>query len=168
MKSIKCYELPQLFRDVLERAIDPDSGEMTVAGLTELRLLTIAASDTSLNLACYIREIEMQSDNIKAVATATAERASKLLKQADISRTYLMDALDAAGLEKAKDDRITISVRYNPPSVNITSAEMIPEKYLRIIPEKREPDKTLLKTALNNEEDVPGCSLVQQRRIAIK
>lgn len=55
-----------------------------------------------------------------------------------------------------------------PPSVNIASDVMIPEKYLRIIPEKREPDKTLIKTALNNEEDVPGCSLVQQRRIAIK
>lgn len=168
MKTLKCYEIPQLFRDVLERAIDPDNGEITELGLTELRSLTVATGAATLNLACYIRELELESDSIKIVANAMAERATKLLKQADILRTYLMDALDAAGLEKAKDDRITISVRYNPPSVNITSAEMIPEKYLRIIPEKREPDKALIKITLNNGDDVPGCSLVQQRRIAIK
>ena len=168
MKSLKCYELPQLFRDVLERAIDPDTGEMTELGLTELRSLTIAANEASLNFACHIRELELESDSIKLVSNAMAERASQLAKQAERWRQYLLSTMDAAGLEKAKDDRITISVRYNPPSVNITSAEMIPEKYLRIIPEKREPDKTLIKTALNNQEDIPGCSLVQQRRIAIK
>ena len=168
MKTLKCYEIPQLFRDVVERATDPDSGELTEIGLTELRSLTIAASEATINLALYIRELELEGEAVKSISIAVAERATNLAKQTQRWREYLLSTMDAAGLEKAKDDRITISVRYNPPSVNITSAEMIPEKYLRIIPEKREPDKTLIKTALNNDEDVPGCSLVQQRRIAIK
>ena len=168
MKSLKCYEIPQLFRDVLERAIDPDTGEMTELGLTELRSLTVAASSATLNLGCYIRELELESDSIKVVANAMALRASNLVKQAERWRQYLLSTMDAAALEKVKDDRISISVKYNPPSVNISSDILIPEKYLRIIPEQREPDKALIKTALNNAEEVPGCSLVQHRRIAIK
>lgn len=165
MKTLHCYEIPHVFRDTLDRSVDADTGEMTEAGLNELRTLTLQASASSLNLACYIRELELEAEAVKAIATATAERASTLLKRATHLRFYLMEALDAMGQEKVSDSRISLAIRDNPPSVSVENADLIPPTYRRI---KWEPEKTLIKDALKAGTDVPGCSLITTRRLAIK
>jgi len=67
-KTLRCYELPELFRAALDRAVDPDTGELTEAGIAEIRALTAAAQHSSADLACYIRELELEADAVKATA----------------------------------------------------------------------------------------------------
>ena len=163
--TLRCYEIPDAFRSTMEHVLDPETGEMTDDGLRELRTLTQAASAASLHIACIVKELELEAEAIKTTASAAFERSSNLSKRADRLRLYLMDALDAMGQEKVSDSRISLAVRDNPPSVSVENADLIPPTYRRI---KWEPEKTLIKEALKNGTDIPGCSLITTRRLAIK
>ncbi len=166
-KTLRCYEIPDLFRTAMERAVDEETGELTEAGVAEIRALAMAADRSIADLACYIRELEMEADAVKAAMAAMAERAAKLGNRASKWRGYLLDTLDCVGSTGVKDPRIVVSVKSNPPSVQIDDGVEVPYEYRRIIPERIEPDKTALKAALKAGQYIPGVSLVSTRRIVI-
>lgn len=166
--SLRCYELPDLFREAMDRAIDPDTGEITAAGVCEIRALTAAAQTSTADLACYIRELELESDAVQEAVKAMDRRVNRLNATAAKWRGFLMDTLDIAGLSAVKDPRITLTIRTNPPAVRIDDDAVIPPSYCREIPARTEPDKTALKTALKTGETIPGVELVSTRRLAIQ
>ena len=167
-KTLRCYEIPDMFRAVMDRAVDPETGELTEAGIAELRTLTAAAQSSTADLACYIREVELEVDAVKAMLSAAADRATRLTARAAKWRAYLLDTLDVAGLSTIKDPRITLTVRTNPPAVRIDDDAVVPLEYCRIIPIRSEPDKTALKAALKSGETIPGVELVSTRRLTIQ
>lgn len=167
-KTLRCYELPELFRAALDRAVDPDTGELTEAGIAEIHALTAAAQSSAADLACYIRELELEADAVKATAAAAAERASRLTARASKWRGYLLETLEMAGIDRVKDPRITVAIQKNPPSVHIADDAIIPPEYCREIPARIEPDKTALKTILKLGAVIPGVELVATARLAIK
>lgn len=167
-KTLRCYEIPDLFRAVMDRAVDPETGELTEAGIAEIRALTAAAQHSTADLACYIRELEMEASAIKETQAAMAERAQRLNIRAAKWRAFLLETMDLIGSTGVKDARITVTVRINPPSVQVDDDAAIPPGYTRTIPARIEPDKTALKTALKAGESIPGVSLVSTRRLAIQ
>lgn len=36
-KTLRCYEIPDMFREVMDRAVDQDTGELIKSGIAELR-----------------------------------------------------------------------------------------------------------------------------------
>lgn len=166
--TLRCYELPDLFREAMDRAIDPDTGEITAAGVCEIRALTAAAQSSTADLGCYIRELELEADAVKEAVKAQDARITRLTATAAKWRGFLLDTLDVAGLSAIKDPRITLTVRTNPPSVQIADDAVIPPSYYREIPARTEPDKTALKAALKAGETIPGVELVSTRRLAIQ
>lgn len=167
MHTLRCYEIPDMIRDAFDRAIDPETGELTDAGAAELRSLTTIAQHSIADLACYIRELESESTAIKAVIESSLDRAGRLARRADRWRSYLLETLDAIGETEVKDPRIRASIKLNPPAVEITNSNALPDHYFRVIPEKREPDKVALKAALRTGVVVPGASLKATRRLVI-
>jgi hypothetical protein len=167
-KTLRCYELPEMFRATMDRAVDPDTGELTEAGIAEIRALTAAANHSTADLACYIRELEMEADAVKSALSAMADRASRLLTRASKWRGYLLETMDAIGSTSIKDARIAVTVKTNPPSVQVDEDVDLPLGYCRLIPARTEPDKNLLKAALKTGEVIPGVSLVATRRLAIQ
>lgn len=167
-KTLRCYELPDLFRATMDRAVDPDTGEITGAGMAEIRALTAAANHSTADLACYIRELDMEADAIKEAMSKMAERAQRLTMTAAKWRGYLLETMDCIGSTSVKDARITVAVRTNPPSVQVDDDAAIPPGYTRIIPERTEVDKTAIKAAIKSGESIPGVSLVSTRRLVIQ
>lgn len=167
-KTLRCYELPEMFRATMDRAIDPDTGELSEAGIAELRALTAAAQHSTADLACYIRELELEAEAVKAMLSAAADRATRLTARAAKWRNYLLETMDLAGLNVVKDPRITLTIKTNPPAVQIADDAAIPPGYYREIPARIEPDKTAIKAALKAGEVIPGVSLVATRRLTIQ
>jgi len=167
-KTLRCYELPEMFRATMDRAVDPDTGELTEAGIAEIRALTAAAQHSTADLACYIKELEMEAEAVKSALAAMADRAARLTARAAKWRGYLLDTLDCIGQSSIKDARIAVSVKTNPPSVQVEEEALIPPAYTRTIPARIEPDKTALKTAIKAGEVIPGVSLVSTRRLVIQ
>lgn len=167
-KTLRCYEIPDMFRAVMDRAVDPETGELTEAGIAELRTLTAAANHSVGDLACYTRELEMEAEAIKTAIAAMSDRVVRLQTRANKWRTFLLDTLDCIGSTSVKDARITVAVRTNPPGVQVDEDAAIPPGYTRTIPARIEPDRTALKAALKAGETIPGVSLVSTRRLAIQ
>lgn len=167
MQTLRCYEIPDLMRDAFDRAVDPETGELTESGVAEIRSLTAAAQHSTADLACYIRELEAESSAIKAVISASQERADRLARRAERWRSYLLETLEVIGATEVKDARISVAVKLNPPAVVISADAEIPTLYCRIVPEKIEPDKTAIKAALKAGIEIEGASLVIKRRLVL-
>jgi len=167
-KTLRCYEIPDLIREVMDRAVDPDTGELTESGIAELRALSAAANCSVADLACYIRELELEVEAVTSVVAPLAKRAVQLENRAAKWRAVLLDTMDSIGSTGIKDARITVAVRANPPSVKISDEGAIPMDYTRSIPARTEPDKTAIKAALKSGETIPGVSLVSTRRLVIQ
>ncbi len=167
-KTLRCYEIPDMFREVMDRAVDQDTGELTESGIAELRALAAAANHSVADLACYIRELELEVEAVTSAVAAMAKRADRLENRAAKWRAVLLDTMDSIGSTGIKDARITVAVRTNPPGVHVDDVDELPILYCRVIPLRIEPDKTAIKAAPKSGETIPGVSLVSTRRLVIQ
>ena len=60
-----------------------------------------------------------------------------------------------------------IAIYKNPEKVHIVDEEKIPEEFFQV-KETKLLNKDKLKESLKNGEDIPGCELIQEKRISIK
>jgi hypothetical protein len=75
--------------------------------------------------------------------------------------------LEKTNTQKVESSEITITIQNNPHKVVITNEKDIPNEFLET-KETQSIDKTKIKEALKNGEDVPGCELIQEKRVSIK
>jgi len=167
--SLKLYEIADEYRALLalmdsseEDEIDEDSFLLALAALES------DFNAKATNIACLIREITAESQAVTETAKALQTRAQRLDKRAALLRDYLHQQMQIIGLNHASDSRISVDLKKNPPSVRVDTPDRIPEEYCRVIPERREPDKTAIKTALKSGITIPGCALIQTTRLDIK
>lgn len=118
--TLRCYDIPEAFREQMARLVDAETGEISEAGMQELDELIRDAQHSALNLACYTKEIEFEALAVKEMANSALERVKRLTQQAQCYRQHLLNALDTLGRHKVHDHRISLSVQNNPPSVSIT------------------------------------------------
>ena len=69
--------------------------------------------------------------------------------------------------ERIENDDIVIAIYKNPEKVHILDEEKIPEEFFQV-KETKLLNKDKLKESLKNGEDIPGCELIQEKRISIK
>ena len=126
--TLRCYEIPHAFSELMQRIVS-DEGVISESGLAELNDLIAKAQESAASLGCYIRQLELESEAVSTVAKTAAQRADRLSSQAKRWREYLLNTLDAAGINKINDPRISIRVQNNPPSVAIYEERDIPPTY---------------------------------------
>jgi len=167
--SLKLYEIADEYRTLIsfmesseEEEIDADSFLLALAALES------DFTSKVTNIGCLIREITAESQAVTETAKTLQSRAQRLDKRADLLRNYLCSQMQIIGLNHASDRRISIALKRNPASVQVESPDCLPPEYCRVIPERREPDKTAIKTALKSGITIPGCALIQTTRLDIK
>ena len=167
--SLKLYEIADEYRAILsimdlsdEDGIDADSFLAAIADIQA------DFSAKATNIGCLIREIVAESQAIGDTIKNLQGRAQSLDRRADRLREYLLMNMQAIGINRAADARIKLTLKNNPLSVRVDDPAAIPAEYCRIIPERREPDKTILKPALKAGALIPGCALIQTTRLDIK
>ena len=107
------------------------------------------------------------SEGIKEVESRQHKRRTSIESKIKHLKEYLRFNLEKTNTQKVESSEITISIQNNPHKVVITNENDIPDKFL----EKKEVqtiDKTKIKEALKNGEDVAGCELIQEKRVSIK
>lgn len=119
--------------------------------------------ESQTDLHEFLREIERKREDAEALETALKltmdnlrERRERFERREKAMRALMFSALQWADLTKLELPEATLSIRNGQPKVLITDETQIPDEFMRI---KKEPDKTLIKTALNNFEDVPGATM---------
>src|SRR5574337_1302668 len=147
--SPNLYEIEARYHAALALLYDEDTPEDvaldtidSVEGEMEVKAEAYAAIIGNLeHLAAGIREAEKRQ----------AERRKSLEAKAERLRQRLLDAMVGGGIPRFETPRFRISVRANPEKVVIDDEAAIPAIYLREIPAKYEPDKSLMRAAMKGQ-----------------
>lgn len=159
MSNIKLYECTADVLAVLDHHFDSDTEAAdtleAVIGQFEAKAQSVAAY--ILNREA---EIGLLEEHIK-----TMQGKLKTLKNRNGSlKEYMHRQMTAAGITEIKADNGTFSAKVvkNPPSVDVYDMTLLDPAYIR---EKisYEPDKTAIKTALQNGENIQGARLVKDK-----
>lgn len=125
--------------------------------------------DKALNIVALIKNMQADSRAMKDAESSISERRKRLEKRTENLENYLLVNLQAANIDKPIESaEHYVAIKKNPFSVLIASGAIIPDEYMRIVPEEKQPDKTLLKQAINNNKIIEGVSLVQNIKLYIK
>ncbi|MBY4947043.1 siphovirus Gp157 family protein [Cupriavidus respiraculi] len=165
MTALTLYQISQEHRALAEKLQDMDLDEQTIVDTLEAESGLV---EKSQSVAFVVRNLEAFADAIKAEADAMADRAKRVRNRADAVRKYLHTCMNLAGVQKIEHPQFTISVRKNPVSVQIDGVDLIPKDYMREIPAKYEPDRKLIKQAIEDGFAVPGASLTRTESLQIK
>lgn len=163
--SLTLYTIAQEHRALADRLQDMDLDEQAVKDTLEGESMLVEKSQA---VGFVIRNLDTFADTVEAEAKAMADRAKIVRARALRVKEYLHQCMAMAGVSKIEHPEFTISIKKNPASLQIDGIDMIPEDYMREIPTKFEPDKSLIKKALQEGYVVPGASLIQSNRLEIK
>lgn len=164
------YVITNEYLALAEKLADGDFDAQTIAD-------TIEASGISDELAVKAHGIEHVARGAEAhnlaidaeIARLQALKAQRTKVAAGL-RGYLLDNMQRAGIEKIECPLFSISIRKNPPAVEILDPLSLPAQYM-VTPEPKPPvaapDKAAIKKAIAAGEDVPGACLVQGVRLNI-
>lgn len=167
MNNITLFQVAAEYRSMADRLSDLDLDEQTIIDTLESESgeLTTKAQ----NVAFVVRNLEASADAIKEAESQMAARRKAIEKRADRIREYLKAGMQIAGISKIESPYFTISLRRNPPTVDVFDASQVPEQYMRTPPPPPPAvDRKAISDALKAGEDVPGCRLTQSERIEIK
>ena len=136
---------------------------------------TIEASGITDDIAQKAQGLEYVARSAEAYLPAIDAEIARLqalkahrVKLAAGLRQYLLDNMQRMQIERIDCPLFAISIRKNPPNVDIFDQLQIPTGYMVTpLPPPDKPDKTLIKDALKAGKDVPGARLVQGVRLAI-
>jgi hypothetical protein len=133
---------PELVEDEVLRADSIEGQTGTFEFLSRIVRLIGSTQAIISGTADYIGELQ--------------ERKARLERREQALRSLIFKVMNTAELKKAELPEATLSIRTGQPKVLIINEKEIPDEFMRI---KKEPDKTRIKVALSNNQNVPGAAL---------
>lgn len=161
------YQITDQHRELQALADEVDIDPQTLADTLEG--LTGEFEDKAKSVAMFIENLQADAAAIQEASRLMKLRAQRLEHRAEAIRTYLRINMEATGITKISCKWFVIALRKNPPRVDITDEESIPEVY-RVWPEPPPPtiDKRALLDALKRGATIEGAAIAQDSRVEIR
>ena len=158
------YELTGSYRQLLDAAVDWETGEVNEERVPEFNvLLAKLEGDLKGKLEGCAKALRMMDVDMAALK-AEEERLEKRRKSIEASkkalRSYMAGCLGHANLTNVKTPLFTIYIVDGKESVDIFDEEAIPMG-CRKVPGRPPPDKTLIGAMLKEGKEVAGARLVK-------
>ena len=121
------------------------------------------------NVAFAIRNLESSAEAIKEAERQMAARRKAIENRAGNIREYLKTCMEIAQITKIECQHFALSIRSNPPSVDVFEPGLIPAEYMKQAePPPPSVDKVAIKQAIKDGVEVPGAMLASGTRLEIK
>ena len=163
MSKSTLYDIANEFEKSLDNLLDHDDSDL----IKEIESIEGEFKLKSANVAKYIRNLEHLAQGIKEIESTQKHRRNSLEKKITKLKDYLRINFEKTNTERIENDDIVIAIYKNPEKVHIIDEEKIPEEFFQV-KETKLLNKDKLKESLKNGEDIPGCELIQEKRISIK
>lgn len=164
------YELTSQYRALADRLASMDMDAQTVADTIEGSGLVDDLQNKAQGVLMVAQGAEAHNFAIDAEITRLQALKAHRAKVAQGLRDYLLTNMQAAGIEKIECPLFKVSIRKNPPAVEIIDQSAIPVA-LMVTPEPKPvvaaPDKAAIKKLLAAGQDVPGAQLTQGVRLVV-
>ena len=163
------YEISTQYLATAQQLAELDIDEQTLSDTLEAEAWPVEEKVRAVS--AVILNLQAEADMVKGTADRIAKRAKALQSRADALHDYLLINMQRTGITeiKALDGTFKAKLyRERDASVVIDSENLIPADYMREIPARCEPDKVLIKKAINDGYEVPGAHIVKKDRLEIK
>ena len=161
----RLYELTERYKaieDMLDRDIEyisRDEIEETLANIKD------DIEDKVASIGKIVLELKSDIESVKVEEDRLAKRRSGFTSKMEWLKLYLLAEMVSTNTLKVKRDVISVSIQNNPPSAELVDLELVPEQYIRVIPEKREPDKrAIIEHFKETGELVPGVNIITDKK----
>lgn len=162
------YDISSQYLATANQLADMDIDEQTLTDTLEASAWPVEEKVRAVS--AVILNLQAEADMVKGTADRIAKRAKALQSRADALHDYLLINMQRTGITeiKALDGTFKAKLyRERDASVVIDSENLIPADYMREIPARCEPDKVLIKKAINDGYEVPGAHIVKKDRLEI-
>jgi hypothetical protein len=167
MSNLSMYTIAQEYRGMVEKLMDTQDDTIAIADTIEAEAYPLEVK--AQNVAYAIKNLEATAAAIEAAEAEMAARRKAAKKRVEHLKEYAKTCMEIAGVSKIECPHFALTVKSNPPSVDIYEPSMIPVEFMRQPePPPPAPDKTAIKEALKAGKEVPGAILAQGTRLEIK
>ena len=161
------YELTDQFKQAEYYFNNAESQEETLEAERYLIAAEVDLTEKAENIAKWIKNLEAERDVFKKESIRLSDKAKSVDTKVTSLKRYLQDSLEGAGIDKVKGNLFTVSLRNNPISLDLSSAEHIPMEFKRT-PEPVVDKRELLKHIKETGETFEGVGLKRTRSLIIK
>lgn len=165
-RSTTLYELSDAYLWVVSLLEDPDTDPHLVE--QELDRISGEIKHKAEAIAGLVRWYEGLAELRRGEAKRMADSVKAFEHRAEWLRGYVLRHMQATGLERIDTARFTLSVRQNPPRVEVLEPMLVPHEFQRekiII----DTDKTAIRDHWKKTgEVVPGVEIVRTERLDIR
>lgn len=131
---MRLYELPDAIREALDRAVDPETGEITEALGAELDALEEEFERKAEYIALLSREAKAEAAAVKVEENRLAARRQAAENRERRLKDYLQGCMIAAGIDRIEGERAKVRIQSNSrPSITWRGdPENVPEAFRRM------------------------------------
>lgn len=158
------YELEGNLLHVVELANSAKPEDQQLLADT-IESLQDSIADKAIGYGKVINQLVADEKQLANKIKHDQERMRALSNNISRLKLALQHGMETAGKDKIKDIDLSIWIQNNPVSVAVTDDKLIPGEFTEV---EKKLNKTAIKQALNDGEEVPGAKLVQTRSIRIK
>ena len=160
------YVLSEQYLEILDLLEDPDADTAAL----EQQLDSIAGQIThkAENIAGLLKHFEGMAAMRKQEADRMRDLAAADQRNADRLRDYVLRQMQAIGTERIDTTRFKLSLRTNPPSVQILEQMLVPADYIRTVTTSSVDKRAVLDTLKATGEVVPGVEITRSTRLDIR
>lgn len=167
MSALALYEISAQYLADLNKLNELELDEQTF--LDTLEGLSGELEQKAINVAMYIKNLEVSADAIKQAEKSMADRRKAIESKNERIRKYLLENMLKTGITKIECPHFVLSVRKNPASVDVLMQDQIPDEYFDI-PDPLPPtlNKKRLTEDLKAGVLIEGARLTQGNSLQIK
>jgi metal-sulfur cluster biosynthetic enzyme len=154
------YQLMALLEDV----DDPEAIADVEAQLALVDQLMLSKQESYVSV---IRSLESMAAARKAEADRLRDRAKTAERHAEWLKARLLTHMVSTNRPRIETSRFSMSIRQNPPSVNVLDAAAVPSEFQRTKIEISVDTRAILETLKQTGEIPPGVEIVRTERLSI-
>ena len=161
------YNLSAEVAALKEKLEASDLDEQTIADTLEAESFDF--EEKCKAVAYVIKEFAAKEELLTGAIDEMVFRKNVIKNKVNSLQSYLLDCMKLAGVAKVPGVEFDISVRKNPPSVEVYESGLIPEQYWKVPePAPATVNKKLVMEALKEGREIPGARISQTERVVIK
>lgn len=170
MTALTLFQIAAEYRAITDVLMDAGCDEQTLTDTLEGEAWPLELK--AANYGFVIRNLQATAASIKEAEEQMKARRQSYEKRAAALLERLKTGLEIAGVQKLDTPHFALTIKKNPPSVEVWDERQIPAEYLRTPepppPPAPVPDKVAIKQAIKDGIDVPGALLAQGTRLEIR
>lgn len=164
--NLTLYKLADQYAQAVERLSDDDLPPEAIADTLEALQGDLHAKTT--NVAMFAQNLDSLANQIREAEKAMSHRRKVLENKAASIRQYIKENMERADISKIECPYFKLSIKKNPPSVEIYDEAAIPEVYKKQPePPPLVPDKKMIAEVIKGGGTVDGARLIQNTRLDI-